>query len=145
MKKSSYFTKLLFIGECKVLRISLLILIVLFAATPAFAQTQAEMTQQACNDYKAADKALNTAYQALRKTCLRDKAFLRRLLIAQQSWITWRDAETDALYPLGPASGTLQPQQRCMNMMDMTQKRTADLKAWRTQAKNTYLCEGGGL
>lgn len=111
-------------------------------ACPAFAQTQAEMTQQACSDYSKADKALNKAYAQLRTTCKNDAAFLKRLTETQKTWIKLRDSQTDLLYPLGPGVGTMQPLLRCTNMADMAQKRTADLKKWNKDAHDIYLCDG---
>ena len=122
------------------MRYKIVLLILCCLSMPAFAQTQSEMTRQACEDYTKADKALNAAYMRLKNTCQKDPAFLKQLKVTQQLWITLRDAEADLLYPLGPTSGTMQPLLRCAKMMEMTQKRTVDLKQWYKDAKDGIIC-----
>lgn len=124
------------------MRIISLCLFLITFCSPAFAQTQAEMTQQACGDFQKADKALNVYYAQLKNTCKNDAAFLKRLKSARQTWIKLRDVQTDLLYPMGPAVGTMQPLLRCTNMTDMTQKRTVEFKKWNKDAREVYLCDG---
>ena len=114
------------------LRFALFSLLAL-AAPPAAAQTQTEMTADACAARDASDRALNTAYRdalAASPTALGR----RRLRDAQRAWVRFRDAETAALFPLPAggdaraAFGSVYPMRLCSAQARLTDARTAELR-----------------
>lgn len=67
------------------------------AAATLHAQTQADMNQDACAQYKKADQALNATYAIVLKNYAKDPQFLAKLKQAQRAWIAFRDAQLEAL------------------------------------------------
>lgn len=100
-------------------------------------QTQADMTICASRDYDAADKALNTEYQSVRKILTErdssasddaDKGAAKALLAAQRAWIAYRDANCEAV-GYQARGGTLEPMLVASCLADMSRKRAEELKS----------------
>ncbi|WP_313613204.1 lysozyme inhibitor LprI family protein [Agrobacterium sp.] len=100
-------------------------------------QTQADMTICASRDYDAADKALNTEYQSVRKILAErdssasddaDKGAAKALLAAQRAWIAYRDANCEAV-GYQARGGTLEPMLVASCLADMSRKRAEELKS----------------
>ncbi len=114
------------------LRFALLALLAL-CAQPAAAQTQTEMTADACAARDASDRALNAAYRDALAAAPSDLG-RRRLRDAQRAWVRFRDAETAALFPLAPgadvraAYGSIYPMRLCIEQARFTKARTAQLR-----------------
>lgn len=100
-----------------------------WSVVPAQAQTQAEMNQAACDEYKKTDTALNKAYQQLMTQKKADKVFVSKLREAQRNWIKFRDAHIESLYP-GPRSqyGSVATLCECSAKAELTQQRNDHLK-----------------
>jgi uncharacterized protein YecT (DUF1311 family) len=98
------------------------------------AGTQMELTYCAEQDLNAADKALNTQYQATRKATKNwdaeadqqgaDDALVR----AQRAWVSYRDAQCES-FGYQAHGGSMEPQLIYECQADLTRKRTAELKA----------------
>ncbi|MBB3239394.1 uncharacterized protein YecT (DUF1311 family) [Pseudomonas sp. Tn43] len=101
------------------------------------ATDQSTMNQCAAQQYKAADKELNTLYQQI-TTRLKDDPEAKKLLVgAQRSWIAFRDAEC-TFSASGVAGGSVYPliYSNC----------TTELTKRRVEAFKTYLkCQEGDL
>ncbi len=81
----------------------LLFTTVAHAVDCANANDQGTMNQCAAEQYKAADKELNTLYQQITKR-LKDNPDAKKLLVsAQRNWVAFRDAECEFfdLYGVG--------------------------------------------
>ena len=107
----------------KTLVASLLVTSSLFV-TPAFAQTQAQMNQQAANDAKRADAALNAVYAAVTKKL--DAQSRALVLGAQRAWLGYRDGNCkyeSSLY----AGGSMYPLIYSGCITRMTRALTAEL------------------
>lgn len=88
-------------------------------------QTQAEMTQCAANDYKAADAVLNQVYrQLVAKLDEEEKAQLKD---AQNAWIKYRDTNCDFVADQFKG-GTMRPMIYAGCLADVTKKRTTELR-----------------
>ncbi|KAB0500893.1 lysozyme inhibitor LprI family protein [Pseudomonas lini] len=73
----------------------LLFTTVAHAVDCANANDQGTMNQCAAEQYKAADKELNTLYQQITKR-LKDNPDAKKLLVsAQRNWVAFRDAECE--------------------------------------------------
>ncbi len=119
-------------------------LLLLFSMT-VFAQTQAEMNQQACDAYKRADVELNTVYQRVLTEYKGDALFVRKMKAAQHAWIAYRDAHLESVYPADDprfAYGSVYPMCRCVELTEMTKKRTELLRRWLTGEKDGEVCAG---
>ncbi len=86
-------------------------LFLLFFNFNSFAQTQSEINEEAYNNYKKADKELNTVYQKILIEYKSDIEFIKNLKTAQKIWITFRDAEMLAKFPKREPGyyGSIQP------------------------------------
>jgi len=74
----------------------------------ANANDQSTMNQCASEDFKAADKELNTLYQQI-TTRLKDSPDAKKLLVsAQRSWVAFRDAEC-SFSASGVSGGSVYP------------------------------------
>jgi len=114
---------------------ALLALMVGLAVSPAVrAQTQSEMTAEACADRDAADRALNTTYRRAVSEAGGARA-QRALRDAQRAWIAFRDAHTAALFPVAAGStarvhyGSVYPMRLCAAQAAVTRARTEQLLA----------------
>ncbi len=101
------------------------------------ADTQVEMNDCAGKALKAADAALNKAYQEILKR-LGDDADAKKLLVgAEKAWLAFRDAEC-AFSSSSSVGGSIHPMIFAECLTVMTERRVADLTA--------YLhCEEGDL
>jgi uncharacterized protein YecT (DUF1311 family) len=102
----------------------------LILTAPAFSQTQAQITAQACAGYKKADLELNQVYQQILAANSADAAFTRALATAQRAWLAFRDAHIVALYPNPKpgAYGSVFPVCRCGMLEQITAQRTRELR-----------------
>jgi uncharacterized protein YecT (DUF1311 family) len=101
--------------------------LIIFAALtlPAFAQTQAEMTDEAVAAFKKADAKLNAVYKKFRATL--DEEGQAKLKTAQKAWLVYRDAEA-ALEADANRGGSIAPMVYAMSQSSTTQARTKDLQ-----------------
>ena len=90
-------------------------------------QTQLDMTQCAGRDYEAADKALNTQYDAVRKRYSHNEDARTLLRDAQREWIRFRDAQCD-LATLAVRGGSIEPMIRAQCLQELTEARTRQLE-----------------
>jgi uncharacterized protein YecT (DUF1311 family) len=93
------------------------------------ASSQIELNACASEAFKKADSELNLVYQQILKQYASDTGLVRRLRLAQEAWIKFRDAEMEALYPTGDTGqGSVSPMCKAMEMTRLTGERTAQLK-----------------
>ena len=103
----------------------------------ANANTTVEMNFCADKDYKAADTALNTAYQdtlaKIAKTTGKKpydaKSWDEALRASQRAWVAFRDAECKGLAPMPWGGGTITTINVLGCMTSLTQDRIKMLKA----------------
>jgi uncharacterized protein YecT (DUF1311 family) len=97
------------------------------AADCSAAETQADMTSCAAEDYKDADAELNTVYKQVadRLKAVPDSSKL--LVAAQRAWIAFRDSEC-SFASSAVAGGSLQPMINATCMAGLTRARTEELK-----------------
>jgi uncharacterized protein YecT (DUF1311 family) len=96
----------------------------------AIAQTQAAMTEAACNKLKNAETALNRVYEQVLKTKAADAGFLKAFQQAQEAWVAFRDAHVHAIYPDPDprAYGSANSMCRCTILEEMTTQRSRQLR-----------------
>jgi len=95
------------------------------------ATTQAEMDACASQDFHNADAEMNRVYQQILKKYAARPTFVRRLKLAQEAWIKFRDAHMNALYydpEDAEDSGSVYPMCKEMEATRLTTERTAALK-----------------
>jgi uncharacterized protein YecT (DUF1311 family) len=119
------------------------ILLILFAGSNSFAQTQAELNRDACATYKSADAEMNRTYKQILNEYQRDNVFIEKLKIAQRAWIKFRDAGLESLYPDTPSAyGSVNPMCRCIALAELTTERTKSLKRWIDGVEEGDVCAG---
>ena len=102
---------------------------------PCFAKATAQAELTACAD-QALDKAdarLNEVYQQLLKKRAADIGFTKKLRIAQEAWLKFRDAHIDLIYPSSSrdqvqSEGTAYPMCKAMEITRLTVERTRTLE-----------------
>jgi uncharacterized protein YecT (DUF1311 family) len=92
----------------------------------ASAQTQAEMTQEAINDFRKADAALNVAYGKAKAAL--DEEGQAKLKAAQRAWIVFRDAQADLEADTTARGGTMAPLIIYTTKKQLTEDRTSELE-----------------
>jgi uncharacterized protein YecT (DUF1311 family) len=122
-----------------------IILILLLSSNFCICQTQLEMNQKADNEYKKADKELNSIYNKILKDYKVDTKFITKLKVAQNAWIKFRDAEMNALFPEDNKSveyGSVFSM--CWNnaLTDLTKQRIKKLKVWLNGIEEGDACSG---
>ena len=119
-------------------------LAVLFAAA-AFAQSQGEMNDAACQEYKKADTDLTSTITKIRTAYKDDAVFLDKLEKAQKAWMAFRDAQLEAVYPAADKDteyGSVYPMCRCSALTELTTQRIEQLKRWIDGVEEGDVCAG---
>ena len=114
-------------------------------AAVVFAQTQSEMNQDACAQYKKADQALNATYSKVLKDYAKDPQFLAKLKQAQRIWIGFRDAHLEARFPKADKQaeyGSAYPTCRCAVLTELTEVREKELRVWAAGIPEGDVCNG---
>src|SRR5262249_7837366 len=98
--------------------------------SPAIAQTQAELTEQACSKFKKADSELNRVYEQILTANAGDAKLVKALREAQRAWIVFRDAHLRSIYPDPDpmAYGSVNPMCRCGVLEQLTIQRSKQLR-----------------
>jgi uncharacterized protein YecT (DUF1311 family) len=106
------------------------ILLLFGVGDPASAQTQSDLTEQACIKFKNLDGELNRVYSQILASNAGDASFVRALREAQRAWITFRDAHVKSIYPdpKPMAYGSVYPMCRCGILEQLTAQRTKELR-----------------
>ena len=127
------------------MKIILIGAVLLTCSLTVVAQTQAQMNDEACREYKKADAELNKMYQQILRENKTDALFVRKLRTAQRAWVTYRDALVESIYPAAnPQSeyGSVYPMCYCAELTEITKKRTAELRAWVDGIPEGDVCTG---
>jgi uncharacterized protein YecT (DUF1311 family) len=90
------------------------------------AQSQAEMNQEAAQDFETADKALNSVYKKLSGKI--DEESQAKLKAAQKAWIVFRDAEAELIADIGARGGSMYSMIYDGERATLTKARTAELQ-----------------
>lgn len=121
-----------------------LLLALAIVAFPAKAQTQLEMTQDSCSQYKAADKKLNVIYRQVLERVEADSAATAKIKKAQRAWLAFRDAQLEAVYPAEEKQveyGSVYPMCSCIETTALVNQRIEQLSAWLTGEEGD-VCRG---
>lgn len=110
-------------------------------------ETQADMNNQAYQDFKKADDELNKVYNQIVKKYKDDKVFIAKLQKAELAWIKYRDAEIEAIYPEPYKDnmmnyGCVYPMCKYMNLTEITKHRIKELKLWLKGIEEGDVCAG---
>ena len=92
---------------------------------------------------KAADDELNHVYQAILSKYKDDREFLEKLRNAQRAWLTFRDAELAAKFPLGDKQyhyGSVYPMCANLFLAQRTRERVKQLREWLDGQKRGSVC-----
>jgi len=118
----------------------ILIIIVLSVTRDASAQksdpclskrTQSEMNSCEFAQYAIVDAELNSVYKKLIAKYKSDDEFIKKLRIAQESWLKFRDADLSSLYyreNVPGAYGSVHPMCKALQLIRLTSERVEELK-----------------
>jgi uncharacterized protein YecT (DUF1311 family) len=113
--------------------------------TTAIAQTQADMQDETCGDFKKADAELNKTYKQIMTEYKADKIFVEKLKKAQKAWLSYRDAHIESVYPVDDKSsyyGSVYGMCYCNAKKELTEQRTKMLKQWVDGVEEGNACSG---
>ena len=101
---------------------------------------QMQMNQCAYEDFKKADKELNSVYKKLRAKNKNDKTYLQNLKASQRLWIKFRDAELDLIFTCESGDmrmcfGSMYPLLLNSEKAAITEQRVKSLKSYLKQEK----------
>lgn len=120
-------------------------IIICFGGFSLQAQTQGDLDEQACSQFHRADVAMNETYSNVLKEYAKDEQFISKLKTAQKSWLAFRDAHMEALYPRTNRQaeyGTVYPMCHCIQLQGLTEERTKQLKVWLVGIMEGDVCTG---
>src|SRR6267143_5485593 len=109
------------------------------------AKTQGELRSCADHEAEAADKRLNDVYQLILKEYSTDPAFIAKLESAQRAWLSFRDAELQAVYPHQDklaSYGSVWPMCGLHERTRLTEERTTQLRRWVKGIPEGDVCAG---
>jgi uncharacterized protein YecT (DUF1311 family) len=117
---------------------------VLLNCQTSFSQDQSQLGASAATEYQKADAALNKMYKKILVDYKNDLAFIKKLQLAQRSWISFRDAEIEAIFPLADKDnyGSVYSMCRSNWLTKLTTQRTKELKRWIDGAQEGDVCCG---
>lgn len=101
------------------------------AIDPCKGNTQSELNACAVAEFERADAELNRVYHQLLKTVESDKLATTKIKWAEQTWIVYRDAYLEAMYPAEDKQanyGSIYPMEHADLMTKLTKEQTAALK-----------------
>ena len=107
------------------------------------AKTQLDLNDCAGLELKEADDELNRVYKEVVKRNGDDKVSLDRLKAAQRAWLTFRDAELEAIFPEADKHiqyGSSYPMCYAKWKATLTKERVQQLKKWTTKVIETDMC-----
>ena len=107
------------------MKIIMLFTLLFFTAFNSFEQTQAEMNQQAINEYRTADSVLNVTYKNVMLYLTGNQK--KMLLTAQRSWIKFKAAHCETV-ALRYEGGSIQPLIKYSCLAELTAERTKQLE-----------------
>lgn len=121
-----------------------LIIILNLSFNLSFCQTQSEMKLEASENYKKADRELNSTYKKIIAEYKDDISFLKNLKISQNLWIKLRDAEINTKFPETEPTyyGSFHPVCVSNFLTELTKKRTKELKIWLVGIEEGDMCSG---
>ena len=97
------------------------------------ARTQFDLNRCAAREFEQSDAELNRVYRRLLDENKEDKLFVQKLTEAERAWISFRDAQLDALYPpvenMQMNYGSVFPMCYGRAKAKLTRERTAQLRA----------------
>ena len=113
------------------------------ASSSENSQTQLQMNEASCAEYKQADKEMNRVYLKIVSDYRRDPVFIKALKKAQLAWLRYRDAHVDSIFP-GAASqyGSVSTMCRCGSLSEITKERTQTLNRWLEGIDEGDVCAG---
>nr|WP_255665410.1 lysozyme inhibitor LprI family protein [Legionella sp. 16cNR16C] len=117
-------------------------IIAIFFSIASFAETQSEVTEDACQQFKTIDASLNTIYKRILHSYQDDKTFIPSFVTAQKKWLAFRDAHLDSLYPNERDNGSVSPMCRCLALYQLTKARVEQLKLWDEGVEEGDVCSG---
>jgi uncharacterized protein YecT (DUF1311 family) len=101
------------------------------ASDPCKGNTQSELNACAAGELDRADAELNRVYHQLLKTVEGDKLATTKIKWAEQTWIVYRDAYLEAMYPAEDKQanyGSIYPMEHAELMAKLTRQQTSALK-----------------
>ena len=106
-------------------------------------QTQLQMNEGACAEYKQADREMNRVYLKIVSDYRGRLAFIKALKKAQLAWLRYRDAHVESIFP-GDASqyGSVSTMCRCGSLAEITKERTQTLNRWLEGVEEGDVCAG---
>lgn len=97
------------------------------------AGNQLELNACASNDFARADAELNRTYQQLLKKMADEPVFIRKLRVAQNAWLVFRDADLDARFSCAEDDirqcwGSMYPMSFLARKTELTKERIRQLQ-----------------
>jgi uncharacterized protein YecT (DUF1311 family) len=113
------------------------------ASSSENSQTQLQMNEASCAEYKQADRDMNRVYLKIVSDYRGDPVFIKALKKAQLAWLRYRDAHVDSIFP-GAASqyGSVSTMCRCGSLSEITKERTQTLNRWLEGIEEGDVCAG---
>jgi uncharacterized protein YecT (DUF1311 family) len=111
----------------------------------AEAQTQTRLNERACAGNRRADAEMNRVYRQILSEYQDKGEFVEKLKEAQRTWVAYRDAHMEALYPgedKRSLYGSAHEMCACPEMEKLARERTALLRRWLTGLPEGDVCGG---
>jgi uncharacterized protein YecT (DUF1311 family) len=101
--------------------------------------------QEGCQAYKQSDAELNRIYMQILNEYRQDTVFTDKLRAAQRTWIAFRDAHMESLYPAKDKTaryGSIYPTCQCIALKELTDHRVSQLRKWMEGVPEGETCAG---
>jgi uncharacterized protein YecT (DUF1311 family) len=101
--------------------------------------------QEGCQAYKQSDAELNRVYLQILNDYKQDTVFTDKLRAAQRTWIAFRDAHVESLYPAKDKNaryGSIYSMCQCLALKELTDHRVSELKKWIEGVPEGESCAG---
>lgn len=121
--------------------------VVLFASLlfyPYFGFAGETAEESTCNQLRTSEAKLVAIYKQLISKYRHDQQFIRKLRKSQQSWVAYKEAQLELIYPHGPSPeyGSIYSTCRCQVLGDFTADRIKVLEQWLNGIDMGDVCTG---
>ena len=126
------------------IRFCFLTVLIILVSSQFYAQTQSDLNIQSNENLKKADVELNNTYNKILNIYKDDSLFIKKLKIAQNAWIVFRDAYLKSIYPHDDSNyyGSDYPMCYSNTMAEITTERVKELKQWIDGTEEGDVCSG---
>lgn len=120
------------------------IILLIFFYQVSYSQTQYELTQASCEEFKKAENTLKLLNKKVIEMYVMDTVFVQKFKQAQEVWLQFRKTHIETIFPKEDKSyyGNVFPMCHCIHLLELTQQRIRQVEKWTEGIEEGDVCGG---